>query len=452
MNRLALFLILIALFGPSESLWASDPLTNEAEAAMNRAAHYFRSISINGGYVGMYSLDLRKRYGESLYEKAGSTEIWVQPPGTPTVGQSYLRAWRLTGDRYYLDAARDVARALVWGQRQIGGWNHRVDVGHLKASAKMPVRKSGRCTFDDNITQGALKFLIDADSEIDEPWLTDGVELGIAFMLKSQAANGAWTQWYPPRGGYHDYYTFNDKSINDCIGVMLHAHKAYGKEEHLACAQRGGDFIIAAQFPKPQAGWAQQYNRHMKPAWARSFEPPGLCSVVTARNITTLVQLYLHTKDAKYLAPIPEAIEWLDKSRIGKNLWARLYEVGSNRPIYGDREDGYKVHYDYEKISRRERISYGWRGEYRIGSTIRNYRRLKAIGAQAYLAEQQKELSPNLRAQRLRKARVSAQKVIVALDRNGRWITDNMVTSQTFVRNINILCDYLELAKPAKTR
>jgi len=452
MRKLVLCLVLFALTVSPEPVLASDGLVNEAKTAMKRAADYFRSISTNGGYVGMYSPDLQERYGEALYEKARPNEIWVQPPGTPTIGQCYLQAWKVTGDKYYFDAARDVARALVWGQRRIGGWDHRVDIAHLTADAKTPVRKKGRCTLDDNITQGALKFLIEADSVIDESWLTEGVELGIAFMIKSQFANGAWPQWYPLRGGYNDYYTFNDNTINDCIDVMLKAHKAYGKDEYLACAERGGDFIIASQLARPQAGWAQQYSHDMKPAWARTFEPPGVCSAATARNIRTLVQLYIYTKDDKYLAPIPAAIEWLNKSRIGENLWARLYEAKTNRPIYGDREDGNKIHYDYEKVSLKERTSYGWRGEYGIGSAISYYRRVKAIGAEAYLAQQQKKPSPKVRTQRAKDAEPAVRKAIAAMDEKGRWTTKNMITCETFVRNFRILCNYLKLAQPKESQ
>jgi hypothetical protein len=450
MRRFVLSLAVLALVGQAGNVLASDSLVNETKAAMKKAADFFRSISTHGGYVGIYSPDLTKRYGESFYEKAKPTEIWVQPPGTPTIGQCYLRAWRVTGDEYYLDAARDVANALVWGQRQIGGWDHRVDVAHLTADAKAPVRRQGRCTFDDNITQGALKFLIEADSAIDERWLTDGIELGLAFMLKSQFHNGAWPQWYPLRGGYGDYYTFNDNSINDCIDLMLKAHKAYGKDEYLACAKRGGDFIIVSQLSKPQAGWAQQYSGDMKPAWARSFEPPGVCSAVTARNIRTLVQLYLYTKDNKYLRPIPAAIEWLEYSNIGENLWARLYEAGTNRPIYGDRMDGNKIHYDYEKISEKERTSYLWHGEYGIGGAISYYRRCKAIGADAYQATHLKPPAPQVRRQRAKKAEPYVRNVITALDEKGRWLTNDVITCQCFVRNFSILCEYLDLAQPGQ--
>lgn len=444
MKKVLLCLVVFAIVGRAGFVLALDGLVEQTELAMKKAADYFRSISTNGGYAGIYSPDLKKRYGEALYEKAKPTEIWVQPPGTPTIGQCYLRAWRITGDKYYFDATRDVARALVWGQRQIGGWDHRVDVAHLTADAKMPVRKQGRCTFDDDITQGALKFLIDADSVIDEPWLTDGIELGIAFMQKSQFENGAWPQRYPLGGGYRDYYTFNDNAINDCIAVMLKAHKTYGKEQYLACAKRGGDFIIASQLPKPQAGWAQQYSSDMKPAWARSFEPPGVCSAVAARNMRTLVRLYLYTKDDKYLVPIPAAIEWLDNSRIGDNLWARLYEAGTNRPIYGDRMDGNKIHYDYNKVSERERTSYGWQGEYGIASAIGYYRRCKDA-----LPDKPRTVSKQAQRRRVRQMEPAVSKVIAAMDDKGRWISGDMITCQSFVRNFMTLCNYLEAARPA---
>ncbi|MHC4694540.1 MAG: pectate lyase [Planctomycetota bacterium] len=429
---------------------AKANLAEEVKVSMKSAATFFRSISTNGGYAGIYSLDLKDRYGEAFYEKAGKTEIWVQPPGTPSIGQCYLRAWRITGDKYYLDATREVAKALVWGQREIGGWDHRVDVAHLKPGKSAPIRRKGLCTFDDDITQGALKFLIDADSILDEAWLTDAIELGLGFMQKSQFDNGAWPQWYPLRGGYHNHYTYNDHAINDCIAVMLKAHATYDRPEYLAAAESGGDFIILSQLPKPQAGWAQQYSHDMKPAWARSFEPPGVCSAVTANNIRTLVQLYVYTKKDKYLSPVPAAIEWLEGSKISDNLWARLYEVGTNRPIYGDRMDGHKVHYDYEKVSQKERSSYGWQGEYGITSAISQYRRHKAAGKNDARPDKSGAMSEESRIKRATQLEPTVERIIGALDNGGRWVANDVITCQTFVSNFMTLCNYLELQSPPK--
>ena len=62
------------------------PLDQQVRAALAKAATFLQSISTHGGYVGIYSHDLQQRYGEGLYEKARAEEIWVQPPGTPSVG------------------------------------------------------------------------------------------------------------------------------------------------------------------------------------------------------------------------------------------------------------------------------------------------------------------------------------------------------------------------------
>ena len=350
---------------------AADKLADQAQDAMRKSTAFLRSISTQGGYVGIYSLDLKERYGEAKREKAEKDEIWVQPPGTPSVGKAFLRGYTITGDKYYLEAARQTALALAWGQRQVGGWDHRANVSHRNPDSNRVVRNKGRCTFDDNISQEPISFLILLDEHLDEPWLTEAIDVGLAFLLEAQFDNGAWPQWYPLRGNYHDYYTFNDAAINDCVRVLLEAHKAYGKQIHLDAAKQAGDFIIASQWPSPQPAWAQQYSHDLKPAWARTFEPPALCTLATANNIRTLVDLYLVTNDPKYLKPIPPAIAWLDRSKISDNLWARLHELDTNIPIYGDRDS--KVHYTLEEISPERRDGYRWQNVFEIPAAIDDY-------------------------------------------------------------------------------
>jgi hypothetical protein len=447
MNKSILPVLAMLLLAPTCSA-GEAPLADQAETALREAAAYFHSISTNGGYAGIYSVDLSQRYGEAFYEQAALTEIWVQPPGTPSVGECYLRAFRITGEECYLAAAADAARALAWGQRKTGGWDHRVDVAHLIAGTSTVIRKDGDCTFDDNITQGALSFLMTIDEEIDEPWLTEAINLGLGFMIESQFENGAWPQWYPLIGKYHDDYTFNDNAINDCIGVMMKAHRIYGKREYLETARRGGDFIVLSQLPQPQSGWAQQYSHDLRPAWARSFEPPGICSLVTVRNIRTLIDLYLYTKDERYLEPIPAAFEWLDHSKIGDNLWARLYEEGTNKPVYGDRNDGYKVHYDYQKISKKEKNSYGWQGEYGINAAIRYYHEVKSKGAENYQEERDRDLTPGEKKKKAEQLEPAIKRILAAMDDKGRWINEGVITCRDFVRNVNMLCAYLELVGP----
>jgi len=426
---------------------AAGPSDEAVENAMKKAASFMRSIATNGGYVGIYSLDLRERYGEAIYEKAGPDEIWVQPPGTPSIGGCYLRAYRITGDADYLEAALDVGKALAWGQRKEGGWDHRVDVSHMRSGVEIPERKSGRCTFDDDITQGAIKYLFDLDKTIDEAWLTDSIGLGMKFMLESQFDNGAWPQWYPLIGGYHDYYTFNDNTINDCIMLMMEAHRLYGNSEYLDSVRKGGDFIILSQLPKPQSGWAQQYSHDLKPAWARKFEPPAVCSAVTSRNIRTLVEIYRYTGDEKYLEPIPAALDWLERSKIGDDLWARMYEVGTNRPIYGD-VDG-KVHYTLGEISEERRRGYSWQSSYGVPGAAALYRSVKDGGGETSRSDDTKEPTSAERKKRRDLLAPIAGEILGGLDEQGRWVSpeDNRIHARDFVQNFGRLCEYLELGE-----
>lgn len=423
---------------------ADGRLTERVKSSLGQATSYLREISTKGGYVGIFSPDLEERFGEAFRQRAQATEIWVQPPGTPSVGEVFLRAYKATEDEQYLKAAGDVGRALAWGQRIEGGWSYLVDVGHLVYGAEVQRHPRHDCTFDDNTSQEALSFLMKLDTVSNKKWLYDSIQLGLDFVLRAQFPNGAWPQWYRLQGGYRDYYTFNDRAINDCIRVLVEAYRYYGTTRYLEGAKRGGEFIIASQLAKPQAGWAQQYSHDLKPAWARTYEPPGVCSWVTSDNIRTLVDLYLATGDRVYLQPIPDAIDWLQRSPIAPELWALLYEIGSNLPIYGDR-DG-QVHYTLEEISQ-ERLIYGWQGKFGVQKAIQYYQEgqqktpfLRKFPPEPQLAAEERRIRLKVLAPRVEQA-------IAKQDRRGRWIDDDgFIRIKTFVENMNQFCEYLELS------
>ena len=84
---------------------------------MKNATRFFREkAAVRGGYVYYYSPDLRRRLAEG---PATRTQICVQPPATPTVGMAFLKAYEASNDKYYLDAARETAHALVYGSRPV---------------------------------------------------------------------------------------------------------------------------------------------------------------------------------------------------------------------------------------------------------------------------------------------------------------------------------------------
>ena len=360
----------VASFIALRSFAADSSLPAQARAALEKSTAYMRSISAGGGYLWKYSLDLQERAGEV---KATATQVWIQPPGTPTVGMAFLRLYEATKDARYLDAAKDAADALATGQVESGGWDYlidfdpekmrlsylRSDVGKL--SPEQIAKRKNVTNFDDDNTQSAMRFLlavVDAGKGADDACdgrIREALDYGLKKMIEAQYPNGAWPQrWlgkahtaeefpvmrarfpsqYPrefPKVNYYAHYTLNDNTLHDCIGVMLDAFRRMGKAEYLEAAKKGGDFIILAQMPEPQPVWAQQYNAQMEPAWARAFEPPAVTGNESVGVLRALMDLYVETGDEKFLRPIPAAIAWFKRSQLAPNRWA-LLRVAAQRP------------------------------------------------------------------------------------------------------------------------
>src|SRR5262245_11328837 len=119
MNRLLLTCIAFAL-SPVVARAQQSPTKEEAVAAMQKAVTFFRDkVSAEGGYLWRYSEDLSLREGE---EKTTATQAWLQPPGTPAVGDAFLAAYERTKEKFLLDAAVQTARSLVKGQLHSGCW------------------------------------------------------------------------------------------------------------------------------------------------------------------------------------------------------------------------------------------------------------------------------------------------------------------------------------------
>ena len=80
-----------------------QPGKTEVEAAMKRATQFMtEKVAYRGGYVWNYLPDRSRRWGEM---EARETMIWLQPPGTSSMGHAFLDAYHATADEYYYRAA-----------------------------------------------------------------------------------------------------------------------------------------------------------------------------------------------------------------------------------------------------------------------------------------------------------------------------------------------------------
>lgn len=458
--------ILLACW-PWACLHSQSSLREDAIDTMHRAASYFRNqVATHGGYVYHYSLDLSERWGEGL---ASPDQIWVQPPGTPTVGMAYLRAYEATGDPFYRDAALEAGLALVYGQLESGGWTNLVDFDPTSERAAMYRNGKGKgknnSSLDDGQTQSAIQLLVQLDDAMEQQHqaIHEAATVALEALLAAQFPNGGfpqvWTGPVDPRPvlpanypdydwrtegrikNYWDMYTLNDNVTGNVADVLMDAYQVYGDEKYRTALEKLGDFLLLAQMPQPQPGWAQQYNVVMQPIWARKFEPPGVSGDETQEVIETLLAIAHFTGDRRYLTPIPAALAWLQRSRLADGRLARYYELITNRPLYMSRRgDRYSLTYDDENLP----SHYGWKSESRIDQLRKSFQRVRAG---------KPPIPPPSRKQVLHRASAA----INALDGDDRWIStfggqrlvgqakmavgEKYLSSQVFSDNLRALSD-----------
>ncbi|HOZ45464.1 MAG TPA: pectate lyase [Candidatus Hydrogenedentes bacterium] len=482
LKRALILALLCGLGSAALAETAEDTLTpDQARASLRRAVEFFRKdVSIQGGYLWQYSADLAKREGEG---KAPASVAWVQPPGTPSVGFAYLHAYERTGEDFLLDAARETAYALVQGQLRSGGWHYSIEFdpeGRTKfAYRKEPCNPDGHntSTLDDNTTQSALLYLMSIDKVLgfkDEA-IHEAALYGLEHLLGAQYPIGAWPQRftgppdpekypvkrasYPeswsrtfPKADYSGFYTFNDNTIADVIGVMFDAGRVYGDARYRASAEKAGEFILMAQMPEPQPAWAQQYDPDMHPAWARKFEPPAITGGESHGVMQTLMMLYRETGDAKYLEPIPRAIEYFEHSRLPGGKLARFYELETNKPLYFTKDD-YQITYSSENMPTHYAFI--------IGSWLDSIR--KELEATKAMTADELEAARTPKAEACRMSddlARQAKAAVESLDERGAWVqggrlnyqgdedsTDHVIRSDTFASNVRVLSQFLEAAR-----
>lgn len=453
------------------ALAADADLAAAATSALERSASFFvDKLAVKGGYVWKYSKDLSVRRGEG---EAGTSLNWTQPPGTPAVGAAYLRIFEATGSQEWLDGARASALSLVDGQLLSGGWYYhmetstaarsrwcyRVDHATQESCAKIAGNQSKNITMlDDDTTQSALRFLLwysaDAGSAT-ESSVREAIDYGLARLRKAQYRNGAfpamfdkkrnesapagiaatlpseWSRdWVKPGGG--PYFILNDNALCDTAHLFLLAAHLLRDAVLREPAIRAADFLLDAQLPEPQAGWAQTYDKSMQPVWGRKFEPPAVASRETATAIEFLVEMYGQTGDVRYLDAARRAAAWLRSVRLADGDWSRFYELGTNKPLYVDMDE--KLTYAPLNLL----DHYSLKGTWLIPQALRRADATEPVVRPPSLwRDENAELSDGELSDLIRQ-RIASQ------DNEGRWIEDGWIRSQTFVDTAFAITDYLK--------
>jgi hypothetical protein len=242
-------------------------------------------------------------------------------------------------------------------------------------------------------------------------------------------------------------YNLNDGISLTVAALLIDAHGIYDRDDCAEALRRLGDFLILAQLPKPQPGWAQQYNYDMQPIWARRFEPAAMAGRETEEAIAALLKIAIFTRDKKYLSPIPDAMKWLKNSLLRDGQLARYYELKTNKPLYMVRKGKeYTLTNDDSDLPGH----YGWKSKPRLDALKEAWDAL--FQGKDLTAWELPPLHPE--------PDPSVEEVLASLDEQGRWIStfageplagqpkfqegEAYIHSGVFSRNLGILAAALE--------
>jgi pectate lyase len=309
--------------------------------------------------------------------------------------------WTASGPLKYLrkpdewfksDEARRVAANILSYQSDLGGWPKNIDTTAMAYSGD---RKKLRPTFDNDATTDELRFLARMTTATKDDRYQKSFDRGLDYILKAQYPTGGWPQHYPPGKQYHRHITFNDHAMVRLLEFLREVATAErytfvdGKRRKEAkdAFARGIDCILACQIKvdgKLTAWCAQHDEKDYRPRPGRTYE---LVSISGGESVNVVrLLMSLNEPSPAVVRAIESAVAWFEAVKIkgirvdvrkddraprGRNrvvvkdaraapMWARFYEIGTNRAIFSDR-DGVKK-YDLADIGFERRNGYAWLG------------------------------------------------------------------------------------------
>lgn len=313
----------------------------------------------------------------------------------------------------YAASERAIQRAetMLLYQRDNGGWpkNYEEDRDLTEAEKAALVAQKDRddTTFDNGATHSEVRFLARVYASTGDVRYKEAVLKGIAFILEAQYDNGGWPQFYPKTRGYSQHITFNDNAM---IGVMRTLRDIAGPTPEFAfvdqatraraveAIENGVSCILKCQIvvDGQRTAWCAQHDeKTLAPAKARSYELPSLSGSESVGIVRFLMGI--ENPPPEVAEAIQAAVAWFDRAKLegireirkedpsspkgwdkvvvedasAPALWARFYEIGTNKPIFCSRDGVPKA--TLAEISYERRNGYSWLGRYAKDLLAKDY-------------------------------------------------------------------------------
>ncbi len=281
--------------------------------------------------------------------------------------------------------ALGIADNLLASQRPNGSWPKNIDTSQSVGPPIDARNGLGRGTFDNGATCGEIRFLGHVYMETGQEKYLHPFLKGVDHVLEAQYENGGWPQYFPPKG-YAKHITFNDNTMvnlmnlvrdlaNDDVFSFLDDKR---KDRLKQAFDRGIDCIVDCQIrvDGELTAWCAQHDSvTFQPRGARTYEHPSLSGSESVSIIRLLMSL--QNPSPQVCRSIESACRWFEKTKLtgikqvkvdgdkkivpakdASPLWARFYEIGTNRPIFSGRDGVIK--YSLAEIEVERRNGYSW--------------------------------------------------------------------------------------------
>ncbi|WP_422784919.1 pectate lyase [Ruminiclostridium josui] len=276
-----------------------------------------------------------------------------------------------------------LADSIVQYQLPDGGWR--------KDMTTSTSGSWGKSTIDNDTTTSQIKVLAKTYNQTKNTKYLTACQKGIDLLLNGQYSNGGWPQVFNDAGTYHAHITYNDNAMIHVMNLLTDVSKKAGDYTFIdstrasrasSAVQKGIQCILNTQIivNGVKTAWCQQHDEvTLKPASGRAYELPSICTSESVGIVNYLKGI--SNPSSEITNAINSAINWFAQVKIlgikvvdtgddkivvsdpqAPPIWARFYEMGTNRAIFVDRDGS--LHYKLSEISQERRYGYAWYGDW----------------------------------------------------------------------------------------
>jgi PelA/Pel-15E family pectate lyase len=331
----------------------------------------------------------------------------LEPLKAPLSGAKHAKGLKGDNDpKWYAGAeARALADRVGEWQSPAGGWTKSNDYSVSPGPKKDKADVWAAGTFDNDATILEMRFLARViaaagDDKRAEAWRATFLR-GLRYIFAAQYPNGGFPQIYPLGGGYHDAITYNDNAMGRVLDLLRDIAAGRTEFAFVPAEQRdeaarrfalGIDCILKSQIVEPSGRrtvWCQQHDMlTLKPCAARNFEPIAASASESVALLKLLMGLPSPSKEVT--GSVNDAVAWFEKVALhdtawtkhhletqagAELLWSRMYEIGTDKSVFGDRDR--TIHYDLSEISAERKNGYAWFGTW-PATTLQEHKKWQA--------------------------------------------------------------------------